>query len=417
MTLMTASALVLSSKLDILSSYFTHESPLLMSYNAVSKHALDVLTVFRLLELLDDCNNAPAGTDWAKWKSKYKKRSPLFRDIIEYFRASAYEQPRTFKTIHKLIDYKDKSLCWTPLHWACSTGKRDKIQTLMYHGANPFILSNLDANILHAAAESKVLGGLEDALDVWRRYPDQLNINQRNQWGEAPLHVAAWGSVPNVKILVEAGADRNARQEDGQVPLHCTGMTVKGKARRQIIDLLCTGDDSGQINAQDTDGRPPLFDFLDDASCVQMLLNYGASLDLLDETGRSAFHHTCIQDNKETLEILLRLSRPGSVLVTVKDHEGNSALVLALKNRSRSCALVLLELDDVGDMVGQDGWAAVHHAAKLGDGEVLEAVLHHPRFVRGMKTIDGKTAEEVAMEAGTWCGDIKALLRRHNSIT
>ncbi|KAL9046370.1 MAG: hypothetical protein Q9214_000781 [Letrouitia sp. 1 TL-2023] len=120
----------------------------------------------QLLELLDDCNNTPAGTDWAEWKSKYKKRSPLFWNTIEYFRATAYEQPITFKVIHNLVDYKDKSLCWTPLHWACSTGKGSKIKTLMSHGANPFILSNLDANILHAAPESKALGGLEDALDV-----------------------------------------------------------------------------------------------------------------------------------------------------------------------------------------------------------------------------------------------------------
>lgn len=287
----------------------------------------------------------------------------------------------------------------------------------MSHGANPFILSNLDANILHAAAESKTLGGLKDALDIWRQYPDQLNINQRNHWGEAPLHVAAWGSVQNVRMLVEAGADRNARQEDGQVPLHCTGMTAKGEVRRQIIELILNGDESSQINTQDTNGRPPLFEFLDDASCVQILVEFGARLDLLDETGKSAFHHACVQDNRETLETLLRLSRPGSVLVTVKDHDGNSALILALKYRSRSCALVLLGLDDVGDMVGQEGWHAVHHAAKLGDSEVLESVLNHRSHTKGMKTIDGKTAEVVAMEAGTWCGEIKTLLRKHNSAT
>jgi hypothetical protein len=33
-----------------------------------------------------------------------------------------------------------------------------------------------------------------------------------------------------------------------------------------------------------------------------------------------------------------------------------------------------------------------------------------------MKTIDGKTAEAVAMEAGTWCGKVKELLKKHNSI-
>ena len=355
--------------------------------------------------------------NWTKWKLRYKKRSPLFSQIIECFRASAYEQSKPSKIIHNFVDRKDRSLCWTPLHWACATGKRDKIKILMEHGADPFILSNLNTNILHAAAESKVLGGLGDALDIWRRYPDKLNINQPNQWGESPLHVAAWGSVENVRLLLEAGADRNFRQEDGQVPLHCTGMTARGQVRRQIIDLFCTEGESEHINAQDNDGRPPLFEFLDDASCVGMLVKHGANLDLLDGSGKSVFHHACIQDNEETLETLLNLSESESVLVTIKDHDGNTALNLSLKHRSTGCALKLLALDAVGDMVGQDGWAAIHHAAKLGDSEVLEAVLEHRNFVKGMKTIDGKTAEVVAMEAGNWCGDIKDLLRKHNSTT
>ena len=377
----------------------------------------ELLIVPRLLKLVDDCNNAPADNNWAKTKSEYKKRSPLLGSIVEFFRAAAYGKRNNFKVILNLIDQKDKSLCWTPLHWACSTGKDSKVKALIHYGADPFILSNLNANILHAAAESKSLGGLNEALNICRRHPHKLNINAPNHWGEAPLHIAAWGSVPNVRKLIEVGADPSKRQEDGQVPLHCTGMTATGKARRQIIDLLCAGDNSSHINAQDTDGRPPLFDFLDDAACVERLINYGASVDLLDETGKSAFHHACILDQRDTLQTLLRLSDPGSVLVTVKNHDGNTPLNLALRNRSRGCALNLLELSEVGDIVGQDGWTVVHHAAKFGDGEVLQAVLHHRSFVTGTKTIDGKTAEVVAMEAGTFSGDVRDLLRRHNAIT
>ncbi|KAL8891204.1 MAG: hypothetical protein Q9215_001718 [Flavoplaca cf. flavocitrina] len=61
---------------------------------------------------------------------------------------------------------------------------------------------------------------------------------------------------------------------------------------------------------------------------------------------------------------------------------------------------LLLKVDDVGDIVGQDGWTAAHHAAKMGDPPMLEAVLRHPSLVKGAKTTDGKTVEVVAMEAG-----------------
>lgn len=373
--------------------------------------------VIRLIELVDDANNAPAGTDWAKWKLRHRKRSPLFSQIIELFRASASEKPKTYKIIHNLLDQKDRKYCWTPLHWASSAGRTDKMKILMDHGADPFMLSNLDANIIHAAAESKALDGLAGALEIWKRYPQRLNINQANRWAETPLHVAAWGSVECVRLLLEAGADRNVRQEDGQVPLHCAGLSTQGEIRRAIVRLLCAGEIGPHINAQDADGRPPMFDFSDDPKCIEVLINAGARLDLLDTSGKSIFHHACIQDENETLKLLLRLSPPDSVMVTVKDHGGNSALIQALLHGSARCAMTLLEFDKVGDMVGQDGWAAVHHAAKLGNADVLEAVLSHSSFVKGMKTIDGKTVEAVAMEAGNWCGKVKELLRKYNSVT
>lgn len=373
-------------------------------------------TSFRLIETVDDCNNAPAGTDWAKWKSKYRRRSSLFNDIIEIFRASAFAKPKSHKVIHNLLDQKDRKYSWTPLHWASSAGQFEKMRILVDHGADPFILSNLDANILHAAAESKTISGLDGALDIWKVHPTLLNINQANRWAETPLHVAAWGSAGCVAKLLKAGADRDTRQVDQQVPLHCAGLSRRGEVRREIVTLLCGGEKGSHINAQDVDGRPPIFDFLDDPVCIRVLMDHGARLDLLDKGGKSVFHHACMQNESHTLKTLLQLLPLGSVMTTVKDHDGNTALVQALQHGSIECAMVLLEKADVGDIVGQDGWALVHHATKLGNVDVLDAVLRHPSFVKGMKTIDGKTAEVVAMEVGNWSGDVKTLLRKYNSV-
>ncbi|KAL8880712.1 MAG: hypothetical protein Q9198_001934 [Flavoplaca austrocitrina] len=370
----------------------------------------------QLIELVDDCNNAPAGTDWAQWKLKYRKRSNLFSHTIELFRSTAFEKPKTEKIIHNLLNQKDKKYHWTPLHLASSAGHLDKMRVLVRHGADPFILSNLDANILHAAAESKSTSGLDGALEIWRRYPQQLDINQANRWAETPLHVAAWGSLTAVEKLLEAGADRSIRQEDGQVPLHCAGLSEQGQVRRKIVALLCEGNTGPHVNAQDVDGRPPLFDFLDDPICVQTLIDHGARVDLLDFSGKSAFHHACIQNESEALDTLLNVSPSQPASVTVKDQDGNTALIHALLNGSIDCAMMLLKLDEVGDIVGQDGWTAAHHAAKMGDPPMLEAVLRHPSLVKGAKTTDGKTVEVVAMEAGNWCGEVRSLLRKHNAI-
>ena len=147
------------------------------------------------------------------------------------------------------------------------------------------------------------------------------------------------------------------------------------------------------------DGWPPIFDFLDDSECLETLITHVARLDLLDTSGKSLYHHACIQNESAGLKQLLRLS-PESHLVTVKDHGGNIALIESLRQRSVESAMVLLKLDDVGDVVGQGGWSTVHYGARLGIVDVLEAVLRHPNFVKGIRTIDGETARTVAMEAG-----------------
>lgn len=280
--------------------------------------------------------------------------------------------------IHNLIDQKDRKHMWTPLHWASSAGQPENMDVLRKYGANPFLLSNLNASILHAAADSKTVKGLATALDIQKRFPEKLNINQANRWAESPLHVASWGSAPCVQLLLEAGADRNVRQEDDQVPLHCAGLSERGRVRRQTVKLLCSGEDRSHLNAQDVEGRPPIFDLLDDPECLSVLIEKGAHLDLLDKEGKSMFHHACIQDENAALQLLLDHSPPNPVMITVKDHDGNTALIQTLRNSSPDCALTLLAHAEVGDMVGQNGWAAVHHAAKLGDSEVLEAVLSKP---------------------------------------
>ncbi|GFF26884.1 ankyrin repeat protein [Aspergillus udagawae] len=371
-----------------------------------------------LIEFVDNANNSPPGTNWARWKTRYQKQSPLYVAIIEQFRASALERNSTSKVIHNLLDQKDRKFHWTPLHWAALTNRADKMRILVENGADPFIQSNLNANIIHAAVESNALQSLAYALEISRCYPEQLRINQPNVWGESPLMMAAQGCLVDcVRLLLAAGADRAVRRENQQVALHYVGLSPRGDSRRQTVALLCqnSGQDYSHINAQDEDGRPPLFDFLDDAICVEELIRNGADLNIQDNTGKNVYHHVCVQDENESLRTLIRLC-PSTTMLKQKDQDGNTPLIEALQHGSTRSAMILLDSDDIGDVYGGDGWAAVHYATKVGDPRLLEKVLQHSSYRKGMRTRDGKTAQVIAMESGTWCGQVKELLRKYNSL-
>lgn len=370
----------------------------------------------QLIDFVDMANNAPTGTDWSYWKAKFKKRSPLFHAIIEQFRASSSEGSNTRKVIHNLLDQKDHKFHWTPLHWAATTDWADKMRILVQHGADPFIQSNLNANIIHAAVESNSLQSLQFSLEISLSNPDQLNIDQTNIWDETPLMMAAQGCLVDcVRLLLDAGADCNVRQENEQVALHYAGLSSRSDGRRETVALLC-GQEGSHINAQDEDGRPPIFDFLDDPVCIERLVQSGALVGLIDNGGSSVFHHACMQDEPETLDALLQSTKAGQLL-EMKNKNGNTALFEALQHGSIDCAMTLLDLEDIGDGFSGEGWAPVHYAAKLGDIDLLEKVVSHTTFHRGAKTSDGKTAQVVAMEAGAWTGRVKEALKLYNSVT
>lgn len=220
-----------------------------------------------------------------------------------------------------------------------------------------------------------------------------------------------------MRVLLEAGADPELQEKNGQVPLHCAGFSEQSADRRQVVSPLCAIDNKTHINTQDLDGRAPTFDFLDDSECVKLLLENDVILDLSDIEGRNAFHHVCSQGETDTVAVLLSHASSNPNPATAKCDNDNTPLIEALSNQHVECALALLKLENVGGMVGNEGWAPVHYAAQIGGVDLLRAVLQHSSFSKGMRTMDGKRVSDVAMEAGNWQAEVKKLIREYNYLS
>lgn len=195
--------------------------------------------------------------------------------------------------------------------------------------------------------------------------------------------------------------------------LHFAASSDRDVERPKVIAALCSAMDAKHIDTQDLHGRPPLFDYLNDPKCVETVIRHGAKVDVTDNDGKNAFHHACIQGERGALEVMLKMTSSPDPPVA-RDNRGNTPLIDALSNSNVDCAMALLQRDDVGPLMGRDGWSPIHYAAKIGDPELLHAVCRHRSFKKSAKTLDGKTAKVVALEAGVWNGRIKELILEYD---
>lgn len=74
------------------------------------------------------------------------------------------------------------------------------------------------------------------------------DVNQRGLFGNTPLKVAiVWGDIEAVGLLLDAGADLDAKNEDGYTALHWTVLFD----RHQIAELLIARGASREVRNDD----------------------------------------------------------------------------------------------------------------------------------------------------------------------
>jgi len=122
---------------------------------------------------------------------------------------------------------------WLPLHLAAHFGKEEAARVLLNKGAaaNARSTNALTNTALHAAAAGRAAGVAKMLIERG------ADVNARQHSGWCPLHAAAQsGDVELAKLLIAAGADVSVRADNQQRPLDL----ALTRGQQAMVDLLET---------------------------------------------------------------------------------------------------------------------------------------------------------------------------------
>ena len=113
-----------------------------------------------------------------------------------------------------------------------------------------------------------------------------VGVNEKNNVGMTPLHLAAWGGYKDlVKLLLENGANIDEKNKNsGITPI----LWAAGQGHKDIVKLLV--DRGANIDVKNDRGVTPVFQAAEEGhtDIVMLLLSAGADPYIADRDGRTA---------------------------------------------------------------------------------------------------------------------------------
>ncbi|XP_076298784.1 uncharacterized protein LOC143217929 isoform X2 [Lasioglossum baleicum] len=229
--------------------------------------------------------------------------------------------------------------------------------------SNDAVMYEIQKQKLFEAIERNNIGDVKELIN------HGVSIDAKNNDGQTPLHYAAKSDkLEVVKYLIEKkGANVNVKDNDGQTPLHYAAKSDKLEVVKYLIEKK-----GANVNVKDNDGQTPLHSAAksDKLEVVKYLIEEeGANVNVKDNDGQTPLHSAAKSDK---LEVVKYLIEEKGANVNVKDNDGQTPLHSAAKTCRLEIVKYLIEEKRVDFNVKDNYGITPLHYAAMNDG--LEVV-------------------------------------------
>ena len=288
----------------------------------------------------------------------------------------------------------------SPLHYACKKRALDVVKMLVEAGAGVRDTTDEGCTCLSLAAELghtetvRYLVGLPEVelnhrdvdnhtalyLGVHNKHTDVVRVlidagadlDARNNDESSPLHHACQSEALDiVKILVRAGAEVNATEDEYYTCFDYAVFYGYTETVRYLVGLPEV--DVNQRGAYDRTALEHAFYFDDvKTDVVQVLIDAGAYIDEQNDEGRSPLHFAC---DSGALDVVKMLVRAGAG-VRVTDNDGCTCLILAARRGHTETVRYLVGLPevDVNHRDTEKNYTALQHAVEENHTDVAQVL-------------------------------------------
>lgn len=219
---------------------------------------------------------------------------------------------------------------------AAREGKTDTIKAIIENGYEVNSYNSNNRTVLLEVVWHSL--GNEDYHEVveWLiKNGADVNLEDKNDGITCLMLAAEYGDYALTKILLDAGADVNAKAINKSNAL--IYVQILPEAIEVATLLINKGAD---VNCQDDLGRTPLHYavFAGHTEFIQLLLKSNANPDIKDDAGTTPLMHAYFKNKEIIFSLIEKITD-----INIKDNKNKNALSYAIEHEDEDFALLLIK--------------------------------------------------------------------------